>query len=524
MSNNALTKRPEWLALENHFKEMEDVPLRALFADDPSRFDHFHLRLDGLLFDYSKHKINARTKALLCALARACDVEGWRARMLSGAAINTTENRAVLHMALRGSTPEGLEVDGENVTDFVQDTLALIKTTSERVRADKSITDVVNIGIGGSDLGPRMMCRALIASADGPNIHFISNIDGDALSLLLGKLNPHSTVFLIASKTFNTLETLTNTAAARDWLLAALGPDKVYDHFLTMTANPEAALKFGIAPANILLLRNWIGGRYSLWGATGLALAIACGFEVFNDMLKGAAVADRHFIQSPLEENIPVLMALIGIWYRNFWKYDALAILPYAQSLEILPSYIQQLDMESNGKGAGKNGETLDYQTGPVVFGETGSNAQHAFMQLLHQSRQVIPAEFIAIAGAHHGMKAHHMALFGNALAQSKALMDGLENTSEPCKNFPGNRPSSTLILDQLDAYHLGMLLALYEHKIAVQGAIWNINSFDQWGVELGKSIADALIKDFDNDTRNTCTDSSTAGLAQYFREKFIKS
>lgn len=524
MSSRALTERPEWQALQNHFKEMEPVHLRDLFAEDPARFERFHLGIEGLIFDYSRHHVTEKTRSLLCALARACDVEGWRDRMLNGAHLNTTESRAVLHMALRGSTPEGLTIDGEDVNGFVHGALGMIESISCRVRDNPDITDVVNIGIGGSDLGPRMMCRALASQADGPRLHFVSNVDGGALSFLLEGLERRNTLFIIASKTFNTLETLTNAAAARDWLLERIPPEEAFGHFLTATANPEAALAFGVPAQNILPLRNWIGGRYSLWGATGLAVAIACGFKTFREMLEGAAAADRHFIHAKLEENIPVLMAMTGIWNRNFWNCDTLAILPYAQDLEILPAYIQQMDMESSGKSASRNGARLAYQTGPVVFGDVGTSAQHAFMQLLHQSAQVIPADIIAVAGADHGMRAHHIALFGNALAQGKALMEGLENTREAHKHFSGNRPSSTFVLDRLDAHHLGMLLALYEHKIFVQGIVWDINSFDQWGVELGKTIATGLIEDLTNGTQSACTDASTAGLARHFRQKFIKS
>lgn len=519
MSASALTERPEWRALQNHFGEMSALHLRDLFAGDPERFNRFHLKTEGLVFDYSKNLLTERTLSLLCDLARARDVEGWRDRMLAGQAINSTENRAVMHMALRGSAPEGLIIDGEDVNAFVNDTLGLIESVSRTVRNNPVVTDVVNIGIGGSDLGPRMMCRALSSYADGPRLHFVSNVDGGSLSLLLKSLKRKNTLFIIASKTFSTLETLANAKAARAWLLEEMTAGEASDHFLTVTANPESAISFGISAQNILPLRKWIGGRYSLWGATGLPVAIACGFDVFKAMLDGAAVADRHFINTPLEENIPVLMAMIGIWHRNFFDYDALAVLPYAQNLENLPAYLQQLDMESNGKGVSRDGAKLDYKTGPVVFGDVGTSAQHAFMQLLHQSDQIIPADIIAIAQADHDLRTHHIALFCNALAQGKALMEGMENTDQPHRHFPGNRPSSTLVIDRLDARHLGLLLALYEHKIFVQGIIWNVNSFDQWGVELGKTIATGLIADIENGTRNACTDSSTFGLARYFQE-----
>lgn len=525
MSGPGLTQRPEWQALKDHYRDLGPLPLRGLFAGDPSRFEKFHLRLDGLVFDYSRNNVTEETRALLCALARACDIEGWRGRMLAGEAINATEGRAVLHMALRGSAPEGLAVEGENVGDFVRETLGLIESVSRRVRENPAITDVVNIGIGGTDLGPRMVYRALSPHADGPRLHFVSNVDGGALSLLLEGLKPENTLFIVASKTFTTLETLTNAAAARDWLMSAMPAAEAFgEHFLATTASPEAAEKFGVPAQNILPLREWIGGRYSLWGATGLPVAIACGFGVFEDLLAGAATADRHFISSPLELNIPVLMAMLGIWYRNFHDYSALAVLPYAQNLDLLPAYLQQLDMESNGKGVSREGKKLDYRTGPVIFGDAGTNAQHAFMQLMHQSDQITPADIIAFAEAGHDRPAHHLALFGNALAQGKALMDGLENGAEPHKHFSGGRPSTTLVLDRLDAYHTGLLLALYEHKVFVQGIVWNINSFDQWGVELGKTIARGLIEDLRSGTEQACTDVSTAGLVRHFRERQPRS
>lgn len=524
MSNNVLTQRPEWAALQAHKDEIAALHLRDMFAADAARFDKFHITLEGLLFDYSKHNITDETLEKLCALAKACDVEDRRDAMVSGAAINISENRAALHMALRGSTDDDLVVDGENVTDFVDGALSQIKSVSAEIRTNSQITDVVNIGIGGSDLGPRMVYKALKPRSDGPNVYYISNVDGAALDQRLKTLNPANTLFIIASKTFTTLETLSNAQTAKNWLLGSIDEDALCNHLIAVTANDKAALEFGVEQERILPMREWVGGRYSLWGAIGLSIAISNGFDAFSDFLDGARAADKHFIETPLEKNIPVIMALLGIWYRNFWNYGAQAILPYSHDLRDLPKYLQQLDMESNGKSVDLNGQTIDYATGPVIFGEAGTNAQHAFMQLLHQGPDIIPADFVGIANPEHTLTDHHVKLLGNMLAQSKALMEGQDSADTPHKNSPGNRPSSTLILERLDAYHLGMLLALYEHKIFVQGTIWNINSFDQWGVELGKVIAKDTIQAIENKNENTPLDSSTQNLRDYLTQKFIKS
>lgn len=506
MSNKALTSLPAWQALSDHKDSLSGVHMRDLFARDVQRFACFSLNLKGLLFDYSKHILTNETKESLTALARARDVEGQRDAMIAGERINVSENRAVLHMALRGSCDGDVAVDGENVSQFVAQTLQQMQTLSEDIRANENITDVVNIGIGGSDLGPRMVCKALKPFADGPNVHFISNVDASAITQLLKKLTPENTVFIIASKTFTTQETLANAQIARAWLVKALGEDELGPHLVAVSANTDAAQDFGVDAARILPMRDWIGGRYSLWGAIGLPIAIAFGFEAFENLLKGARDMDTHFLNTPLEDNIPVIMALLGVWYRNFCGAHAQAILPYAHDLRDFPVFMQQMDMESNGKAG-------EVRTGPVVFGESGTNCQHTFMQLLHQSGEMAPADFIVFARPQHKDKASHEKLLAHALAQSKALMEGQENTSEPFKNFPGNRPSSTLVFDTLDAYHLGMLVALYEHKVFVQGAIWGINSFDQWGVELGKSNADAILQALENDYKTTGTDASTAGL-----------
>ena len=524
MSNKTLIDLPSWQALKAHQESLSSTTIKALFDDDPKRFSVHHIEIDGLLFDFSKHAITEETVSNLCALARARNVESRRDRMVNGETINESESRAVLHMALRGSCADEVTIDGENVCAFVSDTLSQIKTLSKKIRENQKITDVVNIGIGGSDLGPRMAYKGLKPFADGPNIYFISNVDASGLDQRLKSLNPESTLFIIASKTFSTQETMENAKAAKDWLLESLDESTLAEHLIATTTNIEAAENFGVVPENILPLRDWVGGRYSVWGAIGLPLAIAIGFERFQKFLDGAKAMDTHFLNAPLEKNAPVLMAMLGVWYRNFWDRSAHAVLPYSHDLRDFPIYMQQLDMESNGKAIAQDGHDVGVETGPVVFGEAGTNCQHTFMQLLHQSAEIIPADFIVFANPSHTYFSHHEKLLGNALAQSKALMEGRENTQEPHRNFSGNRPSSTLVFDRLDAYHLGMLLALYEHKIFVQGVIWGINSFDQWGVELGKTLAQKTTKAIENKGENESFDTSTAGLCNHLAKKFIKS
>lgn len=483
MSNELFSNRPEYRDLKAHAAETGGVAIKDLFAADSSRFEKFHVKIPGLLFDYSRHRVTDKTVALLTKLAQACDVEGWRRKMFSGEALNNSENRAVLHVALRGSTDKTLTVDGESVSGFVEDVLQKIQKTSDRIRRDKKITDVVNIGIGGSDLGTRMVYRALEPMADGPHLHFVANVDSAAIDGVLKTLQPETTLFVVVSKSFTTLETLANAQAAKAWL----GRNSVEDHFLAVSDNVKDAKAFGIAPDNIFPLRKWIGGRYSIWSAVGLPVAIAFGFENFKKFLNGARDMDQHFLGSPLDKNMPVLMALLGIWYRNFFDCRAHAILPYAENLEHLPAWMQQLDMESNGKSVSRDGIALNYATSPVIFGEPGTNGQHAFFQALHQGTDIIPADFILNAVS------KPVALNANALAQAQGLMEGRDNPGQPHRHYPGNRPSSVLVLDRLDAYHLGLLMALYEHKIFVQGVIWNINSFDQWGVELGKVLSNDI-------------------------------
>lgn len=524
MSNNSITDLPEWAALQDNAETLADTRIIDLFDGSENRFDRFHESIDGILFDYSKHRASVETMDLLFELAHARDVEGWRDRMFNGESINNTEDRAVLHTALRGSVAKSLMVDGENVSRFVQDTLQQMEAVSDAIRADDNITDVVNIGVGGSDLGARLVCKALTDFADGPQIHFLANIDGHKVSRLLERLDPTKTIFIVSSKSFGTLETMTNAETIRAWFIKDYSEKAIAQHFYAITTNIEAANKFGIEEDHILPLRDWVGGRFSVWGAIGLPIAIAHGFEVFTEFLNGAKAIDTHFKETPLEHNIPVIMAMLGVWYGNFHGYNTHCVLPYSQDLKHLATYIQQVDMESNGKSVTRDGTPVDYTTGPAVFGEPGTNSQHAFFQLLHQGTQIIPSDFIAMINAHHPLDKHHLNLLSNAIAQASAFTRGEENTEEPYRNFEGNRPSSMILLDKLDAYHLGMLMALYEHKIFVQGIIWDINSFDQWGVELGKKMAKPIMEALENEHAPETLGSSTYSLTCRILEKFIKS
>jgi glucose-6-phosphate isomerase len=511
MSSN-LTQRPEWQALAAHRTAMENTLIASFFTADKDRFENFHVALDGMLLDYSKNRANAETLQLLTSLARACGVEERRDAMFAGKKINESEARAVLHVALRGSVAPNLRAEGEDVNLFVKNMLAQVKQVSDHLRHDQNITDVVNIGIGGSDLGPRMVVETLAGYNDGPKVHFLSNIDGAHITQILKRLKPKSTVFIIASKTFTTLETMANANAALEW-------SGKPENFYAVTTNKAAAKKFGIKEDNILPMREWIGGRYSLWSAIGLPIAVAAGFNVFEKLLAGANAMDTHFKTAPLEKNMPVLLGLLGIWYRNFWNYGSHAILPYAHDLRRLHAYIQQLDMESNGKSVDLQGKNVDYATGPVIFGGPGTAGQHAFFQLLHQGTDIIPCDFIAACIPMHELENHHTSLLANALAQAKALMSG-SKAAMPHETFEGNRPSTTILVERLDGYHLGMLLALYEHKIFVQGAIWNINSFDQWGVELGKKMAKNITQSLEKDGKMPEADASTQGLLAFIGRK----
>jgi len=495
MSNpiqSKLTQSPAWKALQTHHAEIAGLQLRQLFARAPERAQKFRLQAGALLLDYSKHRATETTLALLLDLARQADVEGWRARMFAGQPINNSEGRAVLHVALRAG--QNAFPAGGDVMPLVRDAQQAMRAFSDAVRSrrllghsGKPMRRVINIGIGGSDLGPRMLTQALWRHADAPqSVHFVANADPDDLAHVLAQAEPETTLFIVASKTFTTGETLGNARLARSWLLAVL-KDKaaVNSHFAAATANVKAAAEFGIAPDRCFPLWDWVGGRYSVWSTVGLPLAIAIGMDRFEQLLAGARAMDEHFLAAPLEANMPVLLALLGIWYANFFGARTHAVLPYAEALRELPAYLQQLEMESNGKGVDREGQRVDYATAPVIWGSVGTNSQHAFHQLLHQGTQLVPCDFLVPVES-------TAAAAENALAQAAALMAG-RDAAEPHRRFDGNRPSSTILFKTIDPHTMGQLLALYEHKVFVQGVIWNINSFDQWGVELGKEIARTL-------------------------------
>ena len=543
----ALTTLPVWQALCRHQKTIAASNMRDLFAQDTNRFDKFSFQLDDMLFDFSKHRINDETLPLLMQLAREAQLENWRDRMFAGEKINITENRAVLHTALRNRSNRPVLVDGLDVMPEVNAVLAQMRDFSEKVRSGawlgytgKRITDVVNIGIGGSDLGPVMVCDALkpYASADLA-VHFVSNIDGAHLMRALEKCQPETTLFIVASKTFTTQETMTNAISARTWFLnKAQDNAHVAKHFVALSTNAKAVTDFGIDQANMFAFWDWVGGRYSLWSAIGLSIALYVGMDHFEALLSGAHEMDQHFQTAPLEENMPVIMALIGIWYNNFFDVATHAILPYDQGMSRFPAYLQQADMESNGKFICRDGQRIQYKTGPVIWGEAGTNGQHAFYQLIHQGTQVVPCDFLMPVHSHYAIGkhgyAHHKILLANFLAQTQALMLGktpdearlelqeqgltgveLENLL-PHKVFEGNRPSTSILFDKLTPNTLGKLIALYEHKIFVQGMIWDINSYDQWGVEYGKQIAQEILPLLTSDGVVTSFDSSTNGLINY--------
>lgn len=520
MSNN-IAETSVWKDLEAAASLTIDA--RELFRQNPDRAGQWSHALEGMSIDFSKNAIDDRTLALLIDLARAAKLEEWRDNMFDGAAINATENRAVLHTALRRPKADSVLVDGQNIMPFIHDVLEKMKNFSDAVHdgswtgfTGRTIDTIVNIGIGGSDLGPYMVCEALKAyTVDGISMHFVSNVDSTHLSQALEKCNPETTLFLVASKTFTTQETMANARSARDWLIDTLGDEKaVARHFVALSTNEKAVTEFGISADNMFPFRDWVGGRYSLWSAIGLSICLAVGFDNFEKLLAGAHAMDMHFRRAPLERNLPALLALVGIWQRNFMKRGSLAVLPYDQNLHRFPAFLQQLDMESNGKRVDRNGALItSYDTGPVVFGEPGTNGQHAFYQLIHQGTDVIPCDFIGVKESNYPLGKHHALLMTNMLAQGRALMQGrtLEEAGGNIHRvFPGNRPSTTIVIDRLDPYHLGMLIALYEHKVFVQGIIWNINSFDQFGVELGKEMANALERG-----DNSASDASTEMLKE---------
>ncbi len=541
----ALTRSPAWRALERHAEAMAAVHLRDLFAGDGDRFARFSLRLDDLLLDYAKNRITGETMGLLIDLARAARLEDWRARMFAGDRINVTENRAVLHVALRNRSNRPILVDGRDVMADVNAVLAKMRDFSEQVRSGAwrghtgaAVTDVVNIGIGGSDLGPCMVCEAL-KPYQRPDLrpHFVSNVDGAQLHDTLAPLEPAHTLFVVASKTFTTQETMTNAASARAWLVERLGDEAaVAKHFVAVSTNAQAVAAFGIRTENMFEFWDWVGGRYSLWSAIGLPIALAVGFARFEELLAGAHAMDEHFRTTPLEHNMPVIMALLGIWYRDFLGACSHAVLPYSQHLHRLPAYLQQADMESNGKSVRRDGARVDYATGPIVWGEPGTNGQHAFYQLLHQGTELVPADFLAAAESLTPLGDHHDKLLANFFAQTEALAfgktadevraelegEGLSGAAlealVPHKVFEGNRPTNSILFRRLDPATLGKLIALYEHKIFTQGVLWNINSFDQWGVELGKQLAKVILPQLADPEPVASHDSSTNGLINHMK------
>ncbi len=539
-----ISKTAHFKDLQSHFEIIKNIHMRQLFKQDPNRFKEFSIRFEDMLFDYSKNILTSETKEKLINLAIEADIEGWRQKMFDGTHINFTEDRAVLHTALRYQGREPMIVDKQNITQDINNVLEHMEKFSDKIRSGnwkgasgKEITDIVNIGIGGSDLGPVMAYEALTPwHHTALTCHFVSNIDGTHITEILKKCQPETTLFLVASKTFTTQETLTNAHTARNWLTKALGQDAVALHFAALSTNTNAVEKFGINVENMFPFWDWVGGRYSLWSAIGLSVMIAIGADNFKSMLKGAYAMDKHFCKAPLEENIPVIHALLGLWYRNFFNYPAIAILPYDQYMHRFAAYFQQADMESNGKSITKDGKKVAYQTGPILFGESGTNGQHSFYQLIHQGTTPIPCDFIAPAISQNPIGDHHQKLLSNFFAQTEALMIGKtedevrielnkQGKSEneitallPHKVFSGNRPSNSIFVKEINPYTLGMLIAMYEHKIFVQGILWNVNSFDQWGVELGKQLANSILPELFGNEEVQNHDTSTNGLINQYK------
>ncbi|WP_019140541.1 glucose-6-phosphate isomerase [Noviherbaspirillum massiliense] len=548
MSQSAFTAAAAHDPLQSHFAEAKNWHMRMLFSQEPDRFSRFSVKAAGLFLDYSKNRLNDTTMRLLAALARERGLEQQRDAMFSGKKINTTEQRAVLHVALRAPRNAAIQVDGQDVMPEVHRVLDHIRDFAERVRSGqwtgctgKSITDVVNIGIGGSDLGPEMACRALRAFVHPRlSMHFVSNVDAHDIDSVLSHVNPETTLFIIASKTFTTVETMMNAQSARTWFLRQRGAADLPKHFVAVSTNTKAVAAFGIDTNNMFPFWDWVGGRYSIWSAIGLPLALAIGYDRFAEFLAGAHAMDQHFRTAPLESNMPVILGLIGVWYRNFFGFSSLTIAPYHQDLERFPAYLQQLEMESNGKRVSKEGNALNIASCPAVWGDVGTNGQHAYFQLLHQGTDVIPVDFIAALKPSHALPGHHTVLLANCFAQSEALMRGKTSdearaemraqglaeddidTLAPHRTFPGNRPSNTILMDALTPSALGALIALYEHKTFTQGVLWDVNSFDQWGVELGKALAKNIEPELTGTPRPDAHDSSTNGLIALARTGLI--
>lgn len=543
----SFSQLPAYHKLLTLYEKAKKLHMRRQFSVDPYRFEKFSLNFNGLLLDYSKNRITGETLPLLCDLARESGLEEWRKSMFSGDKINNTEDRAVLHTALRNCSDKPVYVDGKDIMPEIRAVLEQMQVFSEKIRegvwrgyTGKPITNVINIGIGGSDLGPKMVCQALkFYQHDNISLHFVSNVDGSQIDEILENLNPETTLFIVSSKSFTTQETLSNAHVARNWLLQSVKGDEcaICKHFVAVSTNKEAVIEFGIDAENMFEFWDWVGGRYSLWSAIGLSIIISVGVDNFNQLLLGAHEMDEHFQNAPLEENMPVILGLLGVWYNNFFKAESYGVFPYDDYLRSLPMYLEQADMESNGKSVDRYGRKVDYATGPIIWGMSGINGQHAFYQSLHQGTRMVPADFIVSMLTHSTFQEQHNIMFSNVLAQTEALMRG-RNADETYMNlaasgrltsgvmdsiqhrvFEGNHPSNTIVIDKLTPRSLGMLIAMYEHKIFVQGVIWNLNSFDQWGVELGKQLAKNILDDIHQTYPVGSHDSSTNALVNYYRD-----
>jgi glucose-6-phosphate isomerase len=538
------TELTSWKALEQHRRALQGAHLRRLFEEDRGRFERFSLEAGGLFLDYSKHLVTAETMTLLAALARECELETWTRRLLSGERVNFTEDRAAMHVALRAARP--LKLEGRDLTAEVRAVLGKMRKFCDAMRSGAArgasgehFTDVVNIGIGGSDLGPALACEALAPYATPPlKSHFVSNVDGHAIAAVLEPLDAARTMFIVASKTFTTQETMANARTARDWLAAKLGAAGAARHFCAVTASPKRAAEFGVAPERVFEFWDWVGGRYSLWSAIGLPIALEIGMDHFEELLAGARAMDEHFASAPLERNMPVIMGLLAVWYADFMGAPTRAVLPYDERLRLLPAYLQQLEMESCGKRATREGTLAPYATSPIVWGSAGTNGQHAYFQLLHQGSHLIPADFIAFCEPHHRLPGHHEMLLANFFAQTEALMQGRsarEAEAEaralgqpedeakrlaPHRAFEGTRPSSSILGERLEPRSLGALISLYEHQVFVESVIWNINAYDQWGVELGKTLAGRILTELEGGAPAAGHDSSTAGLINRYKNR----
>lgn len=540
-----LTQLDAWLALNQHFKNAKNLHMRDLFEIDKNRQSRFSVLFEDMMFDYSKNRVTEQTMKLLFQLARETDLESWIEKMFSGEKINHTENRAVLHSALRSPKQSQLMVDGVNVNQLVHSELDKIERFCDRVRkgewrgfSGKVITDIVNIGIGGSDLGPQMVVKALQPTTQKYlNCHFISNVDTMHFLATTNKLNPETTLFIIASKSFTTQETMLNADSAKNWFLARTrDKNALKKHFVAISTNREKVRSFGIDPQNMFKFWDWVGGRYSLWSSIGLSIALSIGMDNFRELLAGAHAMDKHFRSAPFEYNIPVIMALLGVWYNNFFECESHAILPYDHQLNLLPAYLEQADMESNGKSINRTGSQVDYSTGAIIWGAQGINGQHAFYQLIHQGTKLIPADFISSIVPQHEISHHHETMLSNFLAQTEALMAGRseEETMNDLKHiglneeeisrrlphmvFEGNKPTNSILFRKITPRSLGSLIAMYEHKVFVQGVIWNINSFDQYGVELGKKLAKKILTELKDKSMLQSHDSSTSTLMNYYQ------